>query len=82
VKTTWTSCVGASTAVDIEDWGAITSVRVHYSSGEEVEYGVGAVGWARTSPIDPGTRGVICDGVVKLYDPDGLIADLEASVAT
>jgi hypothetical protein len=80
-ETAWTQCVGTPAAVVTEDWGAITSVRVRYSTGEEVEYGIGSVGWASTSSIDHGTRSVISDGVVTLYDPDHLLAELRASIA-
>jgi hypothetical protein len=80
--TSWIECVDTpNTAVGIQEWGAIRSVRVQYASGLEVEYGIGSLGWAHTSPVDSGTRRVVSDGMVNLYDPDGLVARLEAAAA-
>jgi ketosteroid isomerase-like protein len=31
--------------------------------------------WARTDPLDPGTKQVVSEGLIPLYDPDGLLAN-------
>jgi hypothetical protein len=78
--TSWVACAGMPSAVDIEDWGAIRSVRVHYELGFEVEYGVGSLEWATLSPVEAGTRRVVSGGMLPLYDPDQALAKLEASI--
>jgi uncharacterized protein len=45
--TSWTACVGPPTLVTVEEWGAVRSVRVRYANGEEVEFGIGPVEWAK-----------------------------------
>jgi hypothetical protein len=79
--TGWVSCVGTPTRVEVEDWNAIQSVRVNYDDGREIEFGLGAVTWAETDPVDPGTRRVLEDGFVVIYDPDLLMANLLRSGA-
>jgi uncharacterized protein len=79
--TSWTACVGPPTLVTVEEWGAIRSVRVRYANGQEVEFGIGSVAWAQTSPVDPGTRRVVSPGFLPLHDPQQLLAKLEESVA-
>lgn len=59
-----------------QSWGAIIERRVRSSSGLEVEFGIGDPSWAGTSPVDAGTRRVITDGVVVLFDPHGLLGRL------
>jgi hypothetical protein len=65
--TSWTAFVGPSTLVTVEEWGAISSVRVRYANGQEVEFGIGSVAWAETSPVDPGTRRVVGHGFLPLH---------------
>ena len=55
----------------IEDWGKVTSLRVWYEGGPEVEFGFSAIDWAN-KPLDKGTRKVIDEGIVILYDPQAL----------
>ncbi|GAA4894522.1 nucleotidyltransferase domain-containing protein [Streptomonospora salina] len=62
-------------------WGPVTEWRFRSKSGLEIELGVASPEWARTSPVDAGTRRVVSDGVRTLYDPRGLIADLIAECA-
>ncbi len=56
-----------------EDYGKLTSLRVWYGDGLEVEYGIAGKDWAAL-PLDEGTRQVIADGMVVLYDRDGLLS--------
>ncbi len=56
-----------------EDYGKLTSLRVWYGDGLEVEYGIAGKDWA-APPLDDGTRQVISDGMVILYERDGLLS--------
>jgi hypothetical protein len=53
--------------VEREDWGRVTSLRVWYADGLEVEFGIADRSWA-SAPLDVGTRRVIEDGLVVLFD--------------
>ncbi|MEU5837179.1 hypothetical protein ABZ820_26400 [Streptomyces diacarni] len=57
--------------------GGIRERRFTARSGLEVEFGIGAPSWAATQPVDPGTRRVVGDGALVLYDPVGLLAELK-----
>jgi uncharacterized protein len=57
-------------------WGPVTEWRHRTASGLEVEVGIGPVGWARTDPVDDGTRRVVTDEVRLLHDPLGLLGAL------
>lgn len=62
-----------------QSWGAMTERRCSTASGLEVELGIGSPAWARTDPIDHGTRRVVTDGARVLHDPAGVLADLLAA---
>ncbi|MFJ9286661.1 hypothetical protein ACIRPE_28475, partial [Kitasatospora aureofaciens] len=58
----------------------IASERRHSTdSGLEVEVGIGSPAWAKTDPVDPGTRRVVTDGARVLHDPAGILAGLLAA---
>ena len=63
------------------DFGAIQERRLRLPGGLEVEIGVGSPSWADSDPVDPGTRRVVLDGLVPLYDPAHLLAGLIPAVA-
>ena len=67
---TWTSLFGVVAREATEDWGRLTSVRVWYDDGLEVEFGVTATDWASTA--DEGTLRVLHDGFRVLLDRDAL----------
>lgn len=69
----WVGEFGEVTSSRIEDYGALTSMRVVYADGLEVEFGFARPSWAEV-PLDEGTRAVLADGVRVLYDPDALFA--------
>jgi hypothetical protein len=75
----WLGVFGEAAAVSVEDWGAVTSLRVRYAGGLEVEWGLGRPSWAATTPLDAGTARVVADGFRPLYDPEGLLAALLAA---
>jgi predicted nucleotidyltransferase len=64
-----------------EQFGLIAERRILLASGLQVELGIGPLAWASTTPIDDGTRRVVCDGLLILHDPDALLARLQRAVA-
>lgn len=73
----WLATFGECLSTEEEDWGEITSLRVSYRTGLEVEFGVGRPAWASLPP-DEGTRQVVSGGLLPIYDPLGLLRRLEA----
>ncbi|MFF8195501.1 nucleotidyltransferase domain-containing protein [Streptomyces bobili] len=57
-------------------WGPVVEWRHLAASGLEVEVDIGPLGWARTDPVDAGTRRVVTDGARPLHDPRGLLGAL------
>jgi len=51
----------------IEYYGVMTSVRVWYKNGFEVEYGIAAMSWI-SEPLDKGTEQVLKDGYKVIVD--------------
>ena len=62
--------------VRVQAWGSLTEWRHVTATGLEVELGVVSAGWARTDPVDAGTRRVVTDGARVLYDPAGRLTAL------
>jgi hypothetical protein len=63
----WASQFGEPLQIIQEDWGKVTSVRVFYSDGLEVEYGMSDAGWG-SDPQDEGDARVVADGLIVLYE--------------
>lgn len=76
----WLAHFGTPTDRVEECYGDLRAIRVWYADGPEVEFGVVSPGWCATDPVNPGTAGVVRDGLVALHDPDGLLARLVAAV--
>lgn len=72
----WAGAFGSMITYRVEDYGKLTSLRVWYESGMEIEYGFTSVVWAQT-PLDAGTRRVIADGMRVLFDRTGLLTPHE-----
>jgi len=70
----WVSEFGEPVHVVEEDWGKVTSLRVLYAHGLEVEYGVSGPAWG-SDPKDEGDARVIKDGCVVLYERDRHLSD-------
>lgn len=66
----WAKTFGDVSRWQKEDWGELTSVRVWYAGGLEVEFGVTLPDWA-APPMDAGTRRVVSGGVQKIYERKG-----------
>jgi predicted nucleotidyltransferase len=45
----------------LEEWGILTSLRIFYDNGLEVEYGVVTDQWVK-EPLDKGTKNVVKNG--------------------
>jgi predicted nucleotidyltransferase len=75
----WAGDLGLDDLIRAQAWGPITERRYATASGLEVEVGIGSPAWARTDPVDPGTRRVVTDGARLLHDPAGILADLLAA---
>jgi predicted nucleotidyltransferase len=71
----WIQRFGAPTRHAVERWGAVTSIRVWYEHGLEVEFGFAAPSWAAT-PLDDGTRRVLAGGFRALFDRSALLRGL------
>jgi predicted nucleotidyltransferase len=72
----WAETLGPVRQAQTEAWGKVTSLRVWYSKGLEVEFGITAPDWSRP-PLDAGTARVLRDGYQALFDPRGLLADID-----
>jgi 2-polyprenyl-6-hydroxyphenyl methylase/3-demethylubiquinone-9 3-methyltransferase len=77
--TAWVTRFGTAVSTGLEDYGRVTSVRVHYDSGLEVEFSLSNPDWARL-PLDEGTRAVLADGTRVLYDDAGLLSSALQSI--
>ena len=69
----WTSGFGPVDKHEIENYGKVTSVRVWYADGLEVEFGITDEEWA-SLPLDEGTSQVISKGMVVLVEQGDLLS--------
>ena len=63
----WLGVFGRIRAQNIEQYGPVTSIRVHYEDGLEVEYGLTNEQWVDV-PLDEGTHEVIAHGMKILLE--------------
>ena len=71
--TKWAESFGAIEKQQIEDYGRLTSLRVWYQNGREVEYGFTLPDWA-AMPLEAGTQRVIQDGMLVLFERGNLLS--------
>ncbi len=71
----WVCELGVPRGTAIERWGKLTTVRVFFQDGPEVEFGFAKTEWCAV-PVDPGTRRVVSGGIHVLHDPEHLFANL------
>jgi hypothetical protein len=71
----WVATFGTPVAEGREDYGNLTSLRVHYRDGLEVEFGFTTVRWAHV-PVDPGTLDVISGGMQILFERAPILTPL------
>ena len=69
----WGEELGLPDLIRMQSWGPISERRYSTVSGLEVEVGIGSPAWAKTDPVDPGTRRVVTDGARLLHDPAGIL---------
>jgi predicted nucleotidyltransferase len=60
----WVRVFGKVVREEIEDYGKLISLRVHYEDGREVEYGITDENW----PRDEGAQEVMSGGMRVLLD--------------
>lgn len=75
-NTEWTRVFGIVITKKVEEYGKLTSLRVWYESGLEVEYGFTTRDWAK-APLDEGTKQVIDDGMRVLFEKEVLLSPHE-----
>lgn len=75
-QTEWLRDFGIVITQKVEDYGKLTSLRVWYESGLEVEYGFTTRAWVK-SPLDKGTKRVIEDGMRVLFEKETLLSPYE-----
>jgi predicted nucleotidyltransferase len=69
----WTRQFGTVEKQQIEDYGLLTSLRVWYMDGPEVEYGITDEKWSAL-PLDRGTRQVIKDGIRIIFERETILS--------
>lgn len=74
----WVRDFGEVDRQQIEPYGALTSIRVWYVDGPEIEYGITNEHWADL-PLDEGTRRVVSDGLRVLFERRPLLSRLQTS---
>ena len=75
-NTEWTKVFGQAITKEVEKYGKLTSLRVWYESGLEVEYGFTTRDWV-TSPLDKGTKQVISNGMRVLFEKEEILSPHE-----
>jgi predicted nucleotidyltransferase len=70
----WISEFGEPSHIVQEDWGKVTSLRVLYTDGKEVEYGLTNLDWG-SDPSDEGDAHAIGNGLIVLYEIDGHLSN-------
>ena len=76
----WVKHFGEVKSLKLEDWGIVTSIRVLYAVGKEVEFGIAPLKWAGL-PVDAGTQQVVADGMMVLNDKRGILKRLVEAVS-
>jgi predicted nucleotidyltransferase len=69
----WIEHFGTPVRQTVEEWGRVTSLRVWYAHGTEVEYGLAPANWA-ADPADQGDAQVLSGGIRVLFDRDGTLS--------
>jgi hypothetical protein len=70
---TWVQRFGIVKEQQIEDYGLLISIRVFYTDGREVEYGITDERWSAV-PLEEGTRQVIADGMQVLFERGNILS--------
>jgi uncharacterized protein len=70
----WVSAFGFPARTRVETWGKVTSLRVWYAEGPEVEFGLAPLDWG-SKPADPGDAEVVGEGIVVLFERDEILSE-------
>jgi predicted nucleotidyltransferase len=70
----WITLFGRPARIEKEDWGKVTSLRVWYTEGLEVEFGIASDDWG-TDPSDRGDGQVIRNGLIVLHEIDRKLSE-------
>ena len=81
LDSSWASAFGEVVGFQEESYGRVTSLRVFYKDGIEVEYGFSTPEWANL-PMDHGTLRVVRDGIKALYDPQSIILNMQSELGS
>jgi len=76
--TTWVQQFGMVETQQIEDYGLLTSIRVWYADGHEIEYGITDERWSAV-PLDEGSRQVIAAGMHVLFERGNILSRHQSS---
>jgi predicted nucleotidyltransferase len=74
--TAWAGNFGEIAKQQLEDYGKVTSLRIWYANGREVEYGLSTRAWVEL-PLDKGTQQVIGDGLKVLFEREPVLSPFE-----
>jgi predicted nucleotidyltransferase len=77
-ETEWIRGFGVVIAKEIEEYGKLTSLRVWYESGLEIEYGFTTRDWIK-APLEKGTKKIINDGLRVLFEKEALLSPHESA---
>ncbi|WP_299095834.1 nucleotidyltransferase domain-containing protein [uncultured Metabacillus sp.] len=60
----------------LEEWGILTSLRIFYGNGLEVEYGVVTDQWVK-EPLDEGTKNVVKNGFKVVTEKENIFYSIK-----
>ena len=78
-QTEWATRFGQIAKQQTEDYGKLTSIRIWYTNGLEVECGITNEDWI-SLPLDEGTCQVFQDGLLVLFERNGLLSLVECQI--
>lgn len=76
--TRWAEYFGTIIHQQFENYGKVTSLRVWYSGGQEVEYGFTNESWS-AFPLNEGTKKIMSDGIEILSERGPILSRLKKS---
>ncbi|HEY3251663.1 MAG TPA: nucleotidyltransferase domain-containing protein [Ignavibacteria bacterium] len=72
----WLDKFGKTDRIIYEEWGLVRTVRAFYRNGFEAEFNFSTEEWAKTNPVDTGTKKVMAGGYKIIIDKTGIISSL------
>jgi len=77
-NTEWTRVFGKPITKKVDEYGQLTSLRIWYESGLEIDYGFTTREWIETLPEDE-RKQVTDDGLRVLFEKEKLLSPYETS---